>query len=334
VTRGHPIARLPAAHPLAACLLLLLLTTTAAVHAEPSASDQATAEALFQDAMKLVAARQFAAACPKLEQSQQLDPGIGTQFRLAECYEAIGRMASAWATFVQVASLAGATGQVERERYAQERASNVAPKVSRLTIAVDAPDVPGLEIRRGGALVDRAQWGALVPVDPAAYVITATAPGRRSWTGSVTIDGDGQSPTLTVPTLVEIEPARPAGTVPAVVPTKTGSAWTAPRGIGLLVAGAGVVSLGVGSGFGIAALSEKQSAGCTGNVCPTDQAKSARDRAGSFADVATGFFVAGGVLAAGGVGLWLLSPRSSPASATPAVGVAIAPGAMVVRGSW
>jgi hypothetical protein len=331
------MVRRPAAPRLAACLFLLLVTIPAAVHAEPSAADQATAEALFQDAMKLVAARQFAAACPKLEQSQLLDPGIGTEFRLAECYEAIGRTASAWTTFVQVASLASATGQVERERYARDRAASIAPRVSRLTIAVDAPDIPGLEIRRGSEIVDRTQWGALVPVDPAAYVITATAPGRRTWTGSVTIEGDGQSPTVTVPALAEIEPvapARAAETVPAAASAKTGSAWTTPRGIGLLVAGAGVVSLGVGGGFGIAALSEKQSAGCTGNVCPTDQAKSTRDRAGSFADVATGFLVAGGVLAAGGVVLWLVSPRASPASATPAVGVGIAPGAMVVGASW
>src|SRR6266498_2939701 len=91
----------------------------------------------------------FAEACPKLGESQRLDPGVGTQFHLADCYERIGQTASAWAGFLEAASGAKALGQTEREKVARERAAALAPRLSKLTIvAARAADVPGLEIKR------------------------------------------------------------------------------------------------------------------------------------------------------------------------------------------
>ena len=62
------------------------------------------AQALFDDARRLVDQGDVEQACPKFEESNRLDPGIGVQFRLADCYEQVGRLARAWITFVDVAA--------------------------------------------------------------------------------------------------------------------------------------------------------------------------------------------------------------------------------------
>ncbi|MEO8874495.1 MAG: hypothetical protein ABI461_02820, partial [Polyangiaceae bacterium] len=51
------------------------------------AADTAAAQALFSDARKLMNDGKYADACPKLEESENLDPGMGTMYNLGDCYE-------------------------------------------------------------------------------------------------------------------------------------------------------------------------------------------------------------------------------------------------------
>ena len=85
--------------------------------------DKAAAQALFDEAIKLIGSRSYGEACPKLEESERLDPAMGTRFQLAQCYEAVGRTASAWAGFLELADLARAAGQEAREKTARQRAA-------------------------------------------------------------------------------------------------------------------------------------------------------------------------------------------------------------------
>jgi hypothetical protein len=90
-----------------------------------------------------------AQACPKFEESQRLDPGVGTQFNLADCYERTGRLASAYTTFIDVAAATRQLGQFEREAVARERAKSIKPRLSRLVIVVDRKNAPqGIIIRK------------------------------------------------------------------------------------------------------------------------------------------------------------------------------------------
>src|SRR5258708_39530923 len=90
------------------------------------ASDAATAQALFDAGRTLMSAGNYAAACPKLADSQRLDPGAGTLMNLAACYEKNGQTASAWATFLEAAPAARAGGHPEWEAHAKERAAALA----------------------------------------------------------------------------------------------------------------------------------------------------------------------------------------------------------------
>ncbi len=99
----------------AAAVFSAIVLASGAAAADPTPADRAAARTLFDDARKLMTQGSFAAACPKLEESQRIDPGMGTQFNLAECQEKIGKLASAWENFLEVANNAKNAGQSARE---------------------------------------------------------------------------------------------------------------------------------------------------------------------------------------------------------------------------
>ena len=51
------------------------------------ASDVARADLAFREGRALLTEGNYDAACPKLEESQRLDPALGTLVNLAVCYE-------------------------------------------------------------------------------------------------------------------------------------------------------------------------------------------------------------------------------------------------------
>src|SRR5260221_419371 len=165
-----------------ACSAIGAASFPGAARADSSLTDKAAAQTLFDEGRKLMAAGKLAEACPKLAESQKLDPGVGTQFNLADCYERLGQTASAWAGFLEAASTARAMGQGDREKVAKERAGTLAPRLSRLTITSSEGTPPaGLDIKKDGAPVGRALWGTAIPVDPGSHLVEVSAPGKKTW---------------------------------------------------------------------------------------------------------------------------------------------------------
>src|SRR6478609_5293756 len=136
--------------------------------AQTSASDKAAAEALFDQGVRLMKQNSFAEACPKLEESERIDPAVGTLLYLGECYERVGKTASAWATFREAASLAGTSNQPDRARVASARAQEIEPKISRLAVelAPEVSKIPGVTVKRGTQRVEPSLYGTPLPVDP------------------------------------------------------------------------------------------------------------------------------------------------------------------------
>ena len=104
----------------------------------------------------------------------------------------------------------------------------------------------------------------------------------------------------------------------------------------LAMAGAGVLGLGVGTAFGLMAMSKKSDAdaGCVGNVCTSVTAGAARSDARSAGDTSTAFFVAGGAVAAAGLTAWLLAPRSGAPRMEAVPNVGLNGAGVTLRGSF
>ncbi len=120
-----------------------------AAAAETTASQRASAEALFQQATQLMDEKRYAEACEKLSGSQDLDPALGTMLYLADCYEHAGRSASAWALFHEAADTAQRAGQADRQRIALERATSLEGRLAKLEVRVSAAK-PGARPRGVG----------------------------------------------------------------------------------------------------------------------------------------------------------------------------------------
>lgn len=311
-------------------VVVALLFAAMPVSAAPSAQDVAAARAFFQEGRKLVADGKAQEACPKFEESLRLDPGKGTQFNLADCYEKTGRYASAWGLFLEVVAASRADNQAAHAQKAQERADAVAPMVPRLTLLVpESSRVPDLVVRRDGVDVGRGVLGTAVPVDPGDHVVTATAPGHEAFSRTVSL-AKGAAVTVEIPALrAAVSAAPPPVVPPPPVAASTSAAPLPPppppasegggagRTVALVLGGAGVVALGVGSYFALSSLSSKSSANgdgqCdpNGTVCHTSQGAASRDDAKRAGNFATGFSLAGLVLAGTGVTLWLTSAPKS-----------------------
>lgn len=299
-----------------------LVAHAGSVFAEPNASDKALAESLFQEGKRLMTAKKWAEACPKLAESERLDPATGTLLNLAVCHEGEGRTATAWVEFNDALSDARKEKRAERVKLAQDHIAKLEQRLSRISVTV-TPDarVPGLTVTRNGISIPEAAWGTSVPVDPGLQSIKATAPGKKAWENRINL-GDAETRTVAVP-MLEVDPfARTAKAGGDEKPSPSQPEPREPPGnrrtIGYVVGGAGVVLLAVGGYFGLRTLSQKSDSDthCPGSVCDAQGVSASEDahRSANLANVGVGL----GLVAAG-VGTWLVLTSTSDA-APPATG--------------
>jgi hypothetical protein len=318
----------------AAVFATTIALATATAHAQGTGNDKVTAEALFEDARKLVADKKYADACPKFADSERLDPSAATLLNLASCWEKAGRTATAWATYKEAASSANAAGRKDYVTAAERHADALAPTLARLTINVAAP-IDGIQIRRDGVSVDRAEWATAIPIDPGTHALNASAPGHNEWSAVVEVPQNGAQVIATVPPL-EAAPVEMAATTaaapqeaaagPAAPTAGVGAAPAAPsapnpagsgsaqRIAGWVVSAIGVAGVAIGAGFLVDAknkYSDSLDNGCqpapNQNSC-LQPGFGERSDARSAGDIATVAFVVGGAAIAGGVALWLTAP--------------------------
>ncbi len=283
-------------------------------HGAPTPAEKAAAEALFDEGTALMEAKNFSAACAKFEASGAIEAGLGVKLWLADCYDRVGRSASAWALFTEAAALAHQSGQDDRERAASERATELEARLSRLELKVPSEGLPeGLVVMLNGVETPRASLGSALPVDPGVQRVSLRAPGYHPVNLESEVPAGPATVSLDLPVL---KPApRSTHRTLSRAPVKPPEPGSTQRTLGYTIGTLGLLSIGGGSFLAYRAhsLNEDSRAHCLveePNACSAEGA-SLRDQARNFGNVATGVLVAGGALTATGIVLLLTAPSRS-----------------------
>ena len=317
-----------------AALFLALMATPGVANAAATASERAAAEALFDSAIVHMQAGEYSIACPELQDSQQIDPGVGTLLYLAQCYEEQGRTASAWATFREAAYLSKRTEGGSRESVAKENADRLHKIISFLHIKVTRPYPAGMSLTRLDRFstvpesLSEVMWTRPIPIDPGDHVFEASALNKKPWSQTITVPtassaDSGHKIELAVPQLEDTAelavPPPPAGATPATEPesaqpSPAKEADSSLKTTGYIVGGTGIAVLiagGMTTAMGLSLKSDMEER-CPDNFCvantPSEQLafESDKDSLSTYGTMTTAFFIGGGVLTAVGFTLVML----------------------------
>jgi hypothetical protein len=287
---------------LAAALTALAIDATAA---NPSTQ---RADALFDEGTRLLEEGKYAEACPKLEESRRLAGGVGVTMYLAECRENTGKRVNAAALFREAEALARAR-QDKRADLARERAEKIEATLPKIVLQPAHADAEGLTIAIDGVAVESIAWGQPLPIDEGHHVVRATAHGMAP--EERTFDATAGA-TTTLALAIE----RRATSSP---PPREDSSRSLQRPIGIALGALGVVGVGLGAGFGVAAKSKLDASNAQGHCDASDKCDSTglslRSDALSAATISTVAFIVGAVALGGGAVVYFTAPSPRTASA-------------------
>ncbi len=209
-------------------------------------------EKLFADATALMEKENYAEALPKLETAQKLDPGIGTQFNLAVCYEKLGRLGSAWRNYTAVVQLAHVSGKKAREDAAKEKLAALAPRAPKLAIRAQPQDKADVIVRVDGVILAKEDLTGY-PVDPGEHRIEASASSKKPWALAIPTPPDGTTKDIEIPLLEVVKGETKVVTV-------THETTNGRRTLGFVLGGVGVAGIAAGAVTGILLLGAKSTA--------------------------------------------------------------------------
>jgi len=317
--------------PLLLCAAISLALCPRAASAESESSERA--QRLFDEARTLMKDGHYAEACPKLAESQTLDPGGGTILNLGICLRRQGRNSAAWETLQQALAQARTDGRADRQRTAEKQLAELNTVLSRLVLRL-SPDISPepVTVTLDGVPLSAEHLGTPLPIDPGTHEVRASAALHQSWSVQISVPTSAGEQQLTIPALqpearaeaVTMPPLPTPAPLPVVTPPPPPRAATNPGDVGAAkrkhpdeglrpeayaAFGVGAAALGVGSYFGIRSLSLKSDSNrywngqkCTEPSCVEDWNKA--QSSAVVCDVSLGV----GLLALGVGTYFLLNP--------------------------
>jgi hypothetical protein len=322
------------------------LTFAAVAVAEPTSADKSLATQLFKEGRTLVDQGKYAEGC---RSSRRANGSTQAAERCSTSPSATKRRDGPprrGPVYGEALGIARKDDGPQRAEMAQQHIEALEPTLSRLIVRAGRFRSPDLEIKRDGTAIRRAAWGTAMPVDPGDHVIEAFALGKIPWKQTITVGGKAETKTIAVPVLdnAPVAPTPTASTSGGHMPA-TFVEVRKPVSPAVWVAyGIGAVGVGVGTYFGLRAMSEQQTAD---DNCPQNQCSSAGSTANANAIQAANISTVGfgvGVLGIG-LGTFLLLSRGSMTMPSSSVATSswFAPRAialdvdgreLTVRGAW
>ena len=285
--------------------------------AGPASAAPGEAQQRFEEGRALLKEGHPAEAIPKFIASIASEPTVAGLLNLADCYEKVGKLASAHARFRQAQELAKDKDTVRSEE-ARKRAEILEPRLSTITL-LPPPRSAGVRVWVDGVEVPAPEWGKPRPYDVGPHEVIAQDQAGARRRSSVVIAGEAARLTAPIEVAAAPAPAPVIGPPPAGAKDEGSSSL---RTAGLVVGGLGIAGLVTGTVTGIVALgasSDLKGACASYPQCPASQRAELTDlddKAHTFATVSTIAIVAGAVLVTTGALLYFVSPPSRTQGAT------------------
>lgn len=298
------------------------------------------AQAIYDQGILDLEAGKYDVACPALLRAYRIEKRPMALFKLAECQEKAGRIATAalhydeYLNAFERLSPPEQRDEREREREAIKRRDALDKDIPRVTFNVPESSPPGTKVERvtkGGGNPIVVTLGTPLPIDPGEHFVVTEAPGRKRLETRIFVQkGDRKTIDLTVASLDYgastprfSEPLRPVD--PILPPQEKG---TSGQRIAAYVAGGiGGVGLILGIMTGAVAWSQKGviNDNCAEGLCNLE-GQDAADLADATGTVSTVAFPIGLVGIAAAVVLVLTEPEPSKLGGRrPAVGATFEP---------
>jgi tetratricopeptide (TPR) repeat protein len=295
---------------------LALAVSTVALLAAPAFADKA--DELFKQGKKLMAEKKFAEACPKLEKSFEIDATIGTELNIGRCYEEWGKLGKAYRAYTDALKRAD-EAKDNRAPKIKELIAKLEPSVPHLVIHIpEGAETAGLQVAIDGVAVTDLTAPQLVDPGPKSIEYALGSGPRKS--KLVPMERGGTSEiTLELPK-AKTEKVEKVSDKVVVAPKPVPEA-PAPnvghgqRVAGVVIAGAGVVTVGISTYLALAARSKYNdalAANCMGmtNACNMQGLTDTHD-ARSAANTATIIGGVGVAALAAGIIVYVIAPHAS-----------------------
>jgi serine/threonine-protein kinase len=265
-------------------------------------------------------------AIAHLARSFQLDAKPKALLNLSDCEQRIGDLVAAQGHAAAGRSLARQENEAELVRVADEQLTEIETRLPQLTITLAQGTPQDCEVFRDGARIEPASLLVPVGVNPGTHTIAVRAPGYGERRVEVNLE-EGARRQIEVapgdPLVTAVPSARPG---PPVAPALQRSArsmpdarrpWPASKIVAIALAGAGVISVGIGSFYGLDAIAKKNEAlqkGCNSHfLCRAGDGLQLAQDGYSKARVADIAFGIGAASLLGAVVLWVMHTSDTPA---------------------
>lgn len=272
-------------------------SSVASAQEAPNAAETAAARTLAVEGLKLAQSGQCEQAIDKLTRAESLYHSAIVLSRLGECHISVGHLVEGSELLRKVLREPLPPNPSAALSQAYERAQMVLdaakPRIAAVNVSIEAPAEATPTILVDGKPIPSAMVGADLPSDPGEHLIEVSAPGfLRSSTRVNLQPGEKQAVTLKLdrdPNAPEsngpsepAEAAQPRKTLKRSEttsvsslnePSSAASPQSSPNRTPAYIAyGAAAVGLGVGAGFGLAALKARSDVDdrCPGGVCSSD----------------------------------------------------------------